>query len=82
MSSRPFFLAPTALKPDTEVNDVTLTLGGPVVRDRWHYYGAYEFVDRSLITGNQVITVTPSAACTRGAESVAGPYANEVYDSP
>ena len=34
MSSRPFFLAPTALKPDTEVNDVTLTLGGPVVRDK------------------------------------------------
>ena len=66
MSSRPFFLAPTALKPDTEVNDVTLALGGPVVRDRWHYYGAYEFVDRSLITGNQVITVTPSAAQTLG----------------
>ena len=66
MSSRPFFLAPTALKPDTEVNDVTLTLGGPVVRDKWHYYGAYEYVDRSLITGNQVITVTPSAAQTLG----------------
>ena len=66
MSSRPFFLAPTAIKPDTEVNDVTLTLGGPVIRDRWHYYGAYEFVDRSLITGNQVITVTPSAAQTLG----------------
>jgi hypothetical protein len=66
MSSRPFFLAPTARKPDTEVNDVTLTLGGPVVRDKWHYYGAYEYVDRSLITGNQVITVTPTAAQTLG----------------
>ncbi len=66
MSSRPFFLAPTARKPDTEVNDVTLALGGPVVRDKWHYYGAYEYVDRSLITGNQVITVTPSAAQTLG----------------
>jgi len=66
MSSRPFFLSPTARKPDTEVNDVTLTLGGPAVRDRWHYYGAYEYVDRSLITGNQVITVSPSAADTLG----------------
>ncbi len=66
MSSRPFFLAPTALKPDTEVNDFTATLGGPVVKDRMHYYGAYEYVDRSLITGNQVITVTPSAAQTLG----------------
>ncbi len=68
MSSRPFFLAPTARKPDTEVNDFTLTLGGPVVKDKWHYYGAYEYVDRSLITGNQVITVTPSAAQTLGTE--------------
>jgi hypothetical protein len=62
MSSRPFFLANTARKPDTEVNDMTATLGGPVVRDRWHFFGAYEFVDRSLITGNQVITVSPAAA--------------------
>ncbi len=30
MSSRPFFLAPTARKPDTEANDVTATLGGPI----------------------------------------------------
>jgi hypothetical protein len=66
MSSRPFFLAPTARKPDTEVNDFTATLGGPIVRDKWHYFGAYEYVDRSLITGNQVITVTPSAAETLG----------------
>jgi len=66
MSSRPFFLADTARKPDTEVNDVTLTLGGPVVKDRWHYYGAYEYVDRSLITGNQVITVNPATAQTLG----------------
>jgi hypothetical protein len=66
MSSRPFFLAPTARKPDTEVNDVTGTLGGPIVRDKWHYYAAYEYVDRSLITGTQVITVNPSAADTLG----------------
>jgi hypothetical protein len=29
-------------------------------QDKWHYYGAYEFVDRSLVTGGQVITVTPA----------------------
>src|SRR5918995_648975 len=62
MSERPFFLAATARKPDTEVNDVTGTLGGPVVRDKTHFFGAYEFVDRSLITGGQVITVTPANA--------------------
>jgi hypothetical protein len=66
MSSRPFFLADTARKPDTDADDVTATLGGPVVKDRWHYYGAYEFVDRSLVTANQVITVSPSSAQTLG----------------
>src|SRR5204863_3131694 len=57
LSQKPFFLATTARKPDTEANDFTATLGGPIQKDAWHYYGAYEYVDRSLITGNQVITV-------------------------
>ncbi len=65
-SARPFFLAPNARKPDTEANDFTGALGGPIQRDRWHYYGAYEFVDRSLITGGQVITVTPANAQALG----------------
>jgi len=65
-STRPFFLSPTAVKPDTEANDVTATLGGPIQTDKWHYYGAYEFVDRSLITGGQVITVTPENANALG----------------
>src|SRR3954462_10064451 len=65
-SATPFFLAPNARKPDTEANDVTATLGGPIKTDKWHYYGAYEFVDRSLITGGQVITVTPTNAAALG----------------
>jgi hypothetical protein len=66
MSSRPFFLASTARKPDTEANDFTVTLGGPIQKDKWHYYGAYEYVDRSLITGGQVITVDPANAQALG----------------
>jgi hypothetical protein len=66
MSEQPFFLAPTIRKPDTEANDVTATLGGPVTKDKWHYFGAYEYVDRSLITGNQVITVAPADAQALG----------------
>jgi len=61
-SSEPFFLPANARKPDTEANDFTASLGGPLHRDRWHYYGAYEFVDRSLVTGGQVVTVTPANA--------------------
>lgn len=62
MSARPFFLASTARKPDTDVDDITGSVGGPIVRDRAHYFGAYEFVDRSLVTGGQVITVSPANA--------------------
>jgi hypothetical protein len=65
-SARPFFLSPSARKPDTEANDFTATLGGPIQKDRWQYYGAYEYVDRSLITGGQVITVTPANAQALG----------------
>jgi hypothetical protein len=65
-STRPFFLAANARKPDTEANDFTATLGGPLQRDRWHYYGAYEFVDRSLVTGGQVISVAPANAQALG----------------
>src|SRR3954463_1135750 len=66
MSEQPFFLAPTVRKPDTEANDVTATLGGPITKDKWHYFGAYEYVDRSLITGSQVITVAPADAQALG----------------
>jgi hypothetical protein len=66
MSSRPFFLATTTRKPDTEANDVTATVGGPIQKDKWHYFGAYEYVDRSLVTGGQVITVTPADAQALG----------------
>ncbi len=66
MSSRPFFLSPTARKPDTEANDVTATVGGPIRKDKWHYFGAYQYVDRSLVTGGQVITVTPADAQALG----------------
>ena len=66
MSARPFFLSPTAVKPDTEADDVTGTLGGPIARNRAHFFGAYEFVNRSLITGNQVIAVSPADATRLG----------------
>ena len=66
MSAQPFFLAPTARKPDTNADDFTASLGGPITRDKWHYYGAYEYVDRSLITGGQVITVNPADAQSLG----------------
>jgi hypothetical protein len=66
MSADPFFLPAGARKPDTEADDVTVSLGGPIARDVAHFFGAYEFIDRSLITGNQVITVAPADAQALG----------------
>jgi len=48
MSSRPFNLPPTAPKPPTAVDNVTLAIGGPIIRDRWHFYGGYEWVKRDF----------------------------------
>jgi len=62
MSSKPFFLPSTAIKPDTEADDVTASLSGPIARDKAHFFGAYEFIDRSLVTVNQVVTVTQTNA--------------------
>ena len=55
MSARPFFLSPTAPKPDTHVDDYTATLGGPIVKDKWFYYAGYEYVSRDL-SADRVIT--------------------------
>ncbi len=65
-STRPFFLSPTALKPDTKADDVTATIGGPIEKNKMQFFGAYEYVDRSLITGGQVITVKSADAQALG----------------
>ncbi len=54
-TERPFFLSPAARKPDNNLNDITATLGGPVVKDRLHYYLGYEYVDQDLRDATKVI---------------------------
>ncbi len=46
--------------------DVTATLGGPLKKDKAFFFGAYEYVNRSLITGNQIISVRPDDAARLG----------------
>ena len=72
MSEKPFFLSPTANKPDTYVNNYTATLGGPIVKDKWFFYGGYEFVDRDL-SADRVIGVTPANASRLGLSTTAIP---------
>jgi hypothetical protein len=46
-------------KPPTDVNVVTFDLGGPIVRDKTHFFAGYEHTERDL-SGASVITITPA----------------------
>jgi hypothetical protein len=59
MVALPFFTPPNAAKPPTDVNVYTFDLGGPVVRDKTHFFGGYEHTERDL-SGLSVITITPA----------------------
>lgn len=61
MSSRPFNILPTAVKPETKVDNITAAVGGAFIKDRWHYYGGYEWVQRDL-GGEPARTVTVTAS--------------------
>lgn len=59
--ARPFqYISPLDL-PKTTADNVTLAVGGPIIKDRWHFYGGYEYVDRDL-TAESGRLVTISAA--------------------
>lgn len=77
LSERPFFLAPAARKPDTHVDNWTATLGGPLVKDRTHFYLGYEFVDRDL-SADRVITVDSQNARRLGLSETAVPASGVV----
>ncbi|MDQ6787080.1 MAG: TonB-dependent receptor [Acidobacteriota bacterium] len=56
-SSRPFNIAPTAPKPKTKVDNVNFAVGGPIIKNRWHYFGGFENVKRDL-AGEPIRTIT------------------------
>ncbi|MDQ3713600.1 MAG: carboxypeptidase regulatory-like domain-containing protein [Acidobacteriota bacterium] len=73
MSSRPFNTSPLAVKPPTTVDDFTVAVGGPIIKDRWHFYGGYEYVTRDF-SGRpaQVVTISETnraALVTAGLDS-------------
>jgi hypothetical protein len=63
MTARPSRLAATAPKPDLKLDDPFGTVGGPIIRDRLHFFASYEKSDRNLPS---VITVTPADAARIG----------------
>ena len=52
-------------KPPTNVNVYTFDLGGPIVKDRAHFFGGYEHTERDL-SGLSVITITPANQAALG----------------
>ncbi|MEZ5345266.1 MAG: TonB-dependent receptor [Pyrinomonadaceae bacterium] len=56
-SSRPFNTSPTSTKPDTKVDNITGAVGGPIIKDRWHFYTGYEWLERDL-SSQRVVTIS------------------------
>ena len=65
MVSLPFFTPAGAAKPPTDVNVYTFDLGGPVIKDKTHFFGGYEHTERDL-SGLSVITIAPSNQAALG----------------
>lgn len=63
--ARPFQYNSAGNIPKTKADNLTFAIGGPFIKDRWHYYGGYEFVDRDL-TSESGRLVTISAANQAG----------------
>jgi hypothetical protein len=59
MVEMPFFTPAGAAKPPTDVNVYTFDLGGPVLKDKTHFFGGYEHTERDL-SGLRVITISPA----------------------
>jgi hypothetical protein len=56
--SRPFFFSAAEL-PDNVTNNIAAKVGGPFVRNRWHFYVGYEYVERDDSTrSNRQVTIS------------------------
>jgi hypothetical protein len=65
MVATPFYTAANAEKPPTDVNVYTADLGGPIIRDKTHFFGGYEHTERDL-SGLSVITIAPGDQAALG----------------
>jgi hypothetical protein len=68
MAAFPFFtqgVRTNETKPPTDVNVYTVDIGGPIVRDKTHFFAGYEHTERDL-SGGAVITITPANQAALG----------------
>ena len=69
--ARPFFLRPDINKADPGLDNVIASVGGPLAKDKAHFYVGYERVDREL-QQDRVVTVTPANASLLGLQTPPG----------
>lgn len=46
--ARPFFYNSPNDLPENKADNPAFAIGGPIIKDRWHFYGGYEYVKRGL----------------------------------
>jgi hypothetical protein len=46
--ARPFFYNSVNDLPSNKADDLAVAIGGPIIKDRWHYYGGFEYIKRGL----------------------------------
>ena len=57
--ARPFFYNSPNDLPNNSVDDLTAAVGGPIIKDRWHYYFGDEYVNRDLaVEPGRLVTIT------------------------
>lgn len=62
-AAQPFFSR--AAKPPVDVDMFTIDVGGPIVKDKTHFFAGFENTKRDL-SGNRVITISPANQAALG----------------
>jgi hypothetical protein len=58
--SRPFFYPSSEDIPDNKADDFTAAVGGPIIKDRWHFYFGYENGKRDdKAVAERLLTIKP-----------------------
>jgi hypothetical protein len=76
MTATPYYLAAGAAKPQENLDIFTGDIGGPIIKDKLHYYGGFEHTYRDM---QRVITIDPAVAQSVGV--AAQPGAVPAYQS-
>jgi hypothetical protein len=57
--SRPFFYSSPDDIPENKTDNFTAAVGGPIIKDRWHFYAGYEYVRRDdKAVAARLLTIT------------------------